>query len=238
MEHLLATLWVYRRCLGRAASLFGRTLPAAAAVALYAAALGVVQRLALPLGMAGGLVVTLAACALASSYLYLVGQALRLGRVNLVADGRRGLTAHLAEVVNLGFLLWVASFAVRLLAAQGGGPALRLGFAVVVFVVGNVLPELVYQRPAGAAALVAESYRFVVSEGLAWFPPTLAAAAAGYLVVAAAGRLPLPYPVAELLRLALWGGAVHAVMLFRGCLFAELSATGARGRLFRYRARR
>ncbi len=238
MERLLATLWIYRRCAQRTGALLSHNLHLAGAVVAYAVAMAVVRMVAAPLGMVGGLLVTLAACACASSFLFLVEQVQRIGRANLY-DFQRGFTAYLGEVVNIGFVLWIASTAVRLLAAAQPNPLLVwLAFEVVVFVAGNAVPEMVYQSPHTGLRLFSEGYRFIAANWIEWFPPTIAATAVAYAVVVAVGRLPLPPLLLGPLRMVASGLVLYGVMLFRGLLFAELAATGPRGRIFRYRSRR
>ena len=238
MERLLATFWIYRRCARRTAELLAHNLHVAGAVVAYAVAMAVVRMIAAPLGMIGGLLVTLAACACASSFLFLVEQVQRIGRANLY-DFQRGFTAYLGEVVNIGFVLWIASMAVRLLARGQANPLLVwLGFEVVVFVVANAVPEMIYQSQYTGLQLLAESYHFIAANWIEWFPPTIAATALAYAVVAAVGQLPVPVALLAPLRMVASGLMVYGVMLFRGLLFAELAATVGRGRVFRYRARR
>jgi len=237
MERLLATLWIYRRCARRTVELLAHNLHLAGAVVAYAVAMAVVRMVAAPLGMIGGLLVTLAACACASSFLFLVEQVQRIGRANLY-DFQRGFTAYLGEVVNIGFVLWIATTAVRLLAAAQPNPLLVwLGFEVVVFVAANAVPEMIYQSPHTGLHLFSEGYRFIATNWIEWFPPTLAATAVAYGVVALVGGLPLPRPLLGGVKMVATGLVVYGVMLFRGLLFAELAATGPRGRVFRYRAR-
>jgi len=238
MERLLATFWIYRRCARRTVELLAHNLQLAGAVVAYALAMALVRAIAAPLGMIGGLLVTLAACACASSFLFLVEQVQRIGHANLY-DFQRGFTAYLGEVVNLGFVLWIATTAVRFLAAGQPNPVLVwLGFEVVVFVLGNAIPEMIYQSPHTGLHLLTEGYHFIAANWIEWFPPTIAATAVAYGVVAVVGLLPLPAAVLAPLRMVASGLVVYGVMLFRGLLFAELAATGGRGRVFRYRARR
>lgn len=238
MERLLATLWIYRRCARRTGTLLVHNLQVAGAVAAYAVVMAVVRMVAAPLGMIGGLLVTLAACACASSFLFLVAQVQRIGRANLY-DFQRGFTAYLGEVVNIGFVLWIASTAVRLLAAAQPNPLLVwLGFEVVLFVAANAVPEMIYQTPHTGLHLFREGYRFIAANWIAWFPPTIAATAVAHAVAAMVGYLPLPPVLLAPLRMVASGLVVYGVMLFRGLLFAELAATGGRGRVFRYHARR
>lgn len=238
MDRLLATLWIYRRCAQRTGTLLAHNLQLAGAVVAYALALALARVIAAPLGMIGGLLVTLAACACASSFLFVVGQVQRIGHANLY-DFQRGFTAYLGEVVNLGFVLWIATTAVRFLAAAQPNPVLVwLGFELVVFVLANAVPEMIYQSPHTGLHLLAEGYHFIAANWIEWFPPTIAATALAYAIVAVVDRLPLPPALLAPLRLVAIGMVVYGLMLFRGLLFTELAATGSRGRVFRYHGRR
>ncbi|HBB41158.1 MAG: hypothetical protein COW73_06295 [Nitrospirae bacterium CG18_big_fil_WC_8_21_14_2_50_70_55] len=238
MDRLFATLWIYRRCGRRTVELWAHNLPVALAVVAYAVVIAAVRLVAAPLGWLGGLLVTLAACACCSSFLYLVAQVQRLGRVNLY-DLQRGFTAYLGEVVNLGFVLWIAATAVRLAGTTLPNPRLvGLAFTVVVFVVANAVPEMIYQTHHTGLRLIAEGYHFITTNGLEWFPPTLVASAVAYALAAAVEMLGLPAALQAPVQMVAIGLLVYALALFRGLLFAELAATGSRGRVFRYRGRR
>jgi len=113
-----------------------------------------------------------------------------------------------------------------------------LAFTVVVFVVANAVPEMIYQTHHTGLRLIAEGYHFITTNGLEWFPPTLVASAVAYALAAAVEMLGLPAALQAPVQMVAIGLLVYALALFRGLLFAELAATGSRGRVFRYRGRR
>ena len=126
-------------------------------------------RLAAPLGMAGGIAVGLATAALFSCYLYFVGELSRGGRVALKELGR-SFGAYFWSVVNLLFVFWIASLALRLLLGGRPGAALEYALGVVALVALNAVPEVIHARGThGGLHTIAESWAFLQAQWIPWF---------------------------------------------------------------------
>ena len=218
------TAALYARVFRRAAWLALRNWPVGLVVLLYGGVLWLAQLVAAPLGIIGGLLLYLVGVACFSSWLSLVEQVIRVGRVR-VRDVAAGFAAYFNDLLTVGFLFWglqlVASFVLAPF------PFLQIVFVLAVFVFLNAVPELVYLGRHAAAELLVESYRFIGENWIEWFPANIALLA----IVLAARTLDLGVVADALLGIVLYFG-----MIVRGLLFLELATSGRRAREFRRRA--
>jgi hypothetical protein len=186
-----------------------------------------VARLAYTLGMLGGIVVTFATAALFSSYLHFVGELVQGGRIGRT-DLKRSFGAFLWPVVNVFFVVWIASLALGLLA--GGSPngaALLYALWIVSLVALNAVPEVIYLRGiySGLQTILA-SWEFLKVQWIPWFAANVPVL--GALTLLAAVQAPVVGTI-------LLGAALHVAMVFRGNLFLALDRTSHRQRMFAQR---
>ena len=222
------TAALYARAFRRGAALALRNWPVGLVVVGYGALLVVVGFLSAPLGFVGGVLVYVASVACASSWLSLVAQVIRSGRVRF-ADLPAGFTAYLGDLLAVGFFLWLLSMVDALV--LGPFPLVHIVFVLATFVFLNAVPELVYLGRHPAAELLVESYRFIGENWIEWFPPQFVLAAC---IAAAAVLLPAgPY---GLVANAAVGVVLYFAMIVRGLLFVELSTSSRRARAFQRRA--
>jgi hypothetical protein len=221
------TAALYTRVFRRGAVLALRNWPVGLVIVAYLALLGLLTLVLAPLGMVGGFLLYLAMVACVSSWLSLVAQALRTGRVRL-ADVPAGFSAYLWDLLNVGFLFWglqlIASFALAPF------PFLRIVFGLAVLVFLNAVPELVYVGRLAATEVLVESYRFIGENWIEWFPANLLLAGCVVAVFV------LPEGPFGLVFDALLGLVLYFGMIVRGLLFQELTTSSRRGREFRRRA--
>jgi hypothetical protein len=231
MTWLTTTLAMYGRAFRRAGALTLRNWPVAGTAFVYGLALAAAATLASGLGLLGGFLVSLVWAACVSSFLYLVEMMLRTGAVSW-ADFRRSFGVYLWDVVGVTFVLWVVfALATPALRTIPQGPGIILGMNLVIVVLFNAVPELIYLGHHSSLALLGESYRFIADNWIEWFPATLAMAAPLVLLV----EMPLP-GVLAIARPALVASWVYFMMVARGLLFLELHGSTRRARAFRHRA--
>jgi hypothetical protein len=173
-----------------------------------------------PFGMVGGFIVTIGMAALMSSWMVLVGNVVRNGRVTF-ADVPQSFAVHLGDVVTFFFLLWVLN-TIAGLAFQDLALA-AIVFELASFVFLNAVPEQIYLGGNAGTAVFVESYRFIGTYWIEWLPMTAALA----LLVLVAASVPFP-PLA----LALGGIAFALMSIARGLLFLELTTSSRRAREF------
>lgn len=185
-------------------------------------------RLAFSLGMLGGIVVTLATAALFSSYLHFVSELVRGGRIT-GRDLQRSFAAYLWPVVNVFFVVWIASLVLGLVTGgSAGGAALAYAVWLVALVALNVVPEVIYLRGShGGMETIGANLEFLKEQWIPWF-------AANVPVLAVLGVVAtfVEMPIVGAL---LVGAVLHVAMVFRGNLFRTLDRTSHRQRMFAQR---
>ena len=227
------TAELYGRVFRRGAILALRNWPVAFVLLGFRLLLDVIDAITVPLGLAGGFLRYLAFVAFLSSWLFLVAEVIRSGRIR-PRDWLAGLSAYFGDLLTVLFLFWILLFVAWLLLSAAPFLGIVLGLAMLTF--GNAVPELVYLGRHPPASLLAESYRFIGENWIEWFPANLllAGCVAGVtmlaLMVAPAGyELPAMQGANSFL--------LYFAMIVRGLLFQELATSSRRARAFRRASR-
>jgi hypothetical protein len=188
-----------------------------------------------PLGFVGGILMVFVRAALISCYLYFAGEVVSQSRVR-VSEFGRSIGTYLWSVVNLGFVLWIASFLLGMLFRTNARAyylfeqLLTLASLILL----NPAPEVIYLRGTyGGLATVQRSVAFVQQNWIEWFVPNLPLAFLGYLILP---YLAQPDLLGVLLVAIPVGALFHLAMVFRGHLFLALDQSSHRQRMFRYRS--
>lgn len=238
METIKATLWLYRVALARSAALLAANLGIVFAPFAYSVLLSIAAVIASPLGFIGGFVVTAVSAACASSGLFLIENIVRMGKVSF-SDFTRGFSVYLWEILGIAFILWIPMMLLREVAySTPQGALIMIAVRLVLYVILNPVPELIYQTRASGVALLSASYEFIVENWIEWFTPNVLITVAAYALLQALD-VPasyLPYFFGVLLTLSVFGLLLTYLMIFRGLLFSELNGTTRRSRAYRYRA--
>jgi hypothetical protein len=239
MEQIQAIFWIYKTCLIRTVELVRGNLGIIFAPIAYVVVLSVAAMLVAPLGIVGGIVMGLVLAACASSGLYLIENVVRMGNASL-QDFARGFSVHIWDILTIAFIFWIP---MRLLAQVAyttpNGPLLYLGVQILLYVIFNAVPELIYQSRVSGLALLSASYQFIVENWIEWLLPNLLVGVAGYLLRNVVYQLvsPLPFFLQYFFVEATFGLFLTFLMIFRGLLFSELNGTTRRSRVYRYKAR-
>jgi hypothetical protein len=239
METVKATLWIYRVALKRTLELLAANWGIIFAPLAYSLILSAAAALAARLGFIGGFIMTAVSAACASSGLFLVENVVRMGKFDL-NDFFKGFTVYLWEILGIAFILWIPMTLLRQVAySTEDGPLIVLAIQLLLYVVLNPVPELIYQSRASGLALLSASYEFIVENWIEWFLPNVLITAAGYLLLgwldAPAAYLPSFFRF--FLLFSIFGLLLTFLMIFRGLLFSELAGSTRRSRAYRYRAR-
>lgn len=230
MEWFLVTFAIYRKVFTRAAALAVRNWPVLGTVFVYSLIMSVSAGVAALLGIVGGFLLSLVWSACVGSFLYLVEMIVRTSKVT-VDDFRRSFGAYLWDVVGITFVFWVFfTVATPAILQLPQGFLILLFAQLVIFVLFNVVPELIYLGHYSAMALLAEGYAFVSANWIEWFPANVAAAALLYVVAS----LPVD-GWGEIVQRGVLGLLVYFTMVMRGLLFIELHSSTHRSRVFKYR---
>ena len=219
------TLALYARCFRKGAILALRNWSVGLVIVVYGLLIQLVTIVAAPFGIVGGLFVYLVLVACFSSWLSLVAQVLRVGRIRF-ADVPAGFSAYFGDLLNVGFIFW----GLQLIAALLPPSFVRTVYLLAIVVFLNAVPELVYVGRHAATEIFVESYRFIGENWIEWFPANVVLLGCVFLVFL------LPEgPFGVIFALA-FGLVLYFGMIVRGLLFQELTTSSRRGREFRRRA--
>lgn len=260
-----ATLQLYRDALRATVKSFARSWMAALAVVLFAGLMVVATSIAAPLGMLGGFILGAVNALLIGATLGLIEEAVRGQRRMTFQDIWESLGKYFWDVIGVGFVLWVPIMLMdRGMAANPNGPFLAAAVFLLLFILLNPAPEVIYQvRHQSPLDVIRESYEFVLENWIEWFLPLAVLVAplglsfffgisgrlgrgAGLdffqvlvlpftLLSAWLGYLGLPETAGSIVVLLLTPPLAVAMLMFRGHLFAALHGSSRRQRLFRSR---
>lgn len=258
---MIGTLKMYADLAVQALRCAARAWPIAIFAFVYAAIWIAAATLVGRLGIVGGFLLGFVAAALASSYLYLVEQAVARSRI-VWSDFRKSFGAYLWDAISVMFALWVISIATGIIVTSAGsqGPFISAVIGLLIAIFFNAAPELIYQGHVRSFDLLAESASFIQRNWIEWFVPNalfallLLAPQPAFrsmdpreMVLLAANLFSLdglPLLAASLLQSARSLGLglaalviVHYAMIYRGLLFKELRHGSRRMREFQARQR-
>jgi hypothetical protein len=222
---------MYRRAFARGAVLAVRNWPVLGSVFAYLAILTAGARFAVFLGIAGGFVMSLLWSACVGSFLYLVEMIVRTNRVSW-EDFRHSFGAYLWDVVAVSFALWIFwQVMTPMLGQMPQGRVIVLCIELLILVLFNAVPELIYLGHYPLLQLLARSYQFIANNWIEWFPPNLILMAL-LAVLWSRGATSVAEGVAQSALTALF---LYFAMVVRGLLFIELDGSTRRSRIFRHK---
>ena len=239
MQILRVTLWMYATALKRSLECVRKNWVVSFAPVVYGIGLSIVGTLVAPLGMIGGLLYSLASSACASSALFLIKNMVESGKTD-VRDFLNGFTIYLWEVIAIGFILWIPTWALATgLASVPNGALIFFLIRLCLYIILNAVPELIYQSRVSGLELIGASYNFIIENWIEWLTPNLILFAAGYFLLDFVGSLLYGMPgfVQLICYAVVLGLCLTYFMTFRGFLFAQLYGTTRRSRIYRYNAR-
>jgi hypothetical protein len=231
VESFVVTLEIYRRAFTRGAVLAAKNWPVLGTIFVYGAIMAVGAYAAMFLGMAGGLVLSILTSICLGSFLYLVEQIVRTNRVSW-EDFRRSFGMYVWDVVGVSFALWIFwQLVMPLLQQVPQGYVIVLCIELLILVLFNAIPELIYLGHNSLPQLLSRSYQFIVSNWIEWFPPNLLLFAA-LVGLWAYGATTVVEQVVQIMATALF---LYFAMVVRGLLFIELDGSTRRSRIFRHK---
>ena len=237
----------------------------ALAVVVFAGMMMAASVIARPLGMLGGFLMGAVNALLIGATLGLVEQAVMSTRQLTLDDIKSSFGLYFWDVISVGFVIWLPIMIIdQGAAANPYGPFLAAAIFLLLFLLLNPAPEVIYQvRPGSPLDVIRLSYEFIVQNWIEWFLPlALVIAPFGlsffFSISEGMGRrgmldffqiltlpfqllerilsyLGLPSVVSMTLVLVLTPLATVAMLIFRGHLFAALNGSSRRKRAFEAR---
>ncbi len=264
-ELLFETLGLYKDALRGMLASFARGWVAVLAMVAFASVMLFATTLAAPLGMVGGLVLGAVNALLIGAMLRLIEQAVLSTRRLGFQDIWESVGQYFWDVISVGFVLWVPIMLLdKGLAANPNGAFLATAVFLLLFILLNPTPEVIYQvRHGSPLEVLKTSYEFIIENWIEWFLPLAIVLAplglsfffslssvlgrgAGLdlfqmlalpfsLLTAWLAYLGLPEGASTLLVLTMTPPLAVGIMFFRGHLFASLYGSSRRQRLLRRR---
>jgi len=203
-----------------------------------------VSLLVSPLGILGGIVLSLLNAACAGTYLALLKDAISLRKPVSVEGARASLGAHTWDILGVLFPLYLVQLVFTLFQAPW---MITLVFSIGVAIFLNPIPEMIGRSRNGSIELLAEAWAFMMRIGPEWLAPQIVALFALWLVFPSQA-LPIlslfgpqfGFTTTGRLAMSAGGGVagwafgfalvagVHLMLLFRGALYERLSGAGGR----------
>jgi len=239
MESVRAILWIYRMAFSRSVELLAGSWRVIFAPFAYSVVLTVAAVVFSPFWFIGGMLLTAALAACASSALCLIENIVQRGKFDL-NDFMKGFSVYLWEILGIAFILWIPmTLLSRVSYATPEGPLVLLFVRLLLYVILNAVPELIYQSRVSRLALLSASYEFIVANWIEWFLPNVLITAAGYLLMGWLNGVTayMPFFLRSFFIASTFGFFLTYLMIFRGVLFSELNGTTRRSRIYRYRTR-
>jgi hypothetical protein len=256
---------LYQHALQATLRSFVRGWIIALAVVVFAGLMFIASLIARPLGMLGGFLMGAVNALLIGATLGLVEQAVTSSRQLTLEDIKGSFGQYFWDVISVGFVIWLPIMIIdQGAAANPYGPFLAAAIFLLLFILLNPAPEVIYQvRPGSPLDVIRLSYEFIVQNWLEWFLPlALVVAPFGLsffftiseglgrggmldffqilalpfqLLERALSYLGLPSVVSLTLVLVLTPLVTVAMLIFRGHLFAALHGSSRRKRAFEAR---
>ncbi len=260
-----ATLRLYQHALRATVRSFGRSWVIAIAVVVFAIVMVMATFLVSHLGILGGFILGAVNALLIGATLSLIEQAVIGSRRLGWRDIRESVGHYFWDVIGVGFVLWVPMLLLEQgMAANPNGPFLAAAIFLLLFILLNPAPEVIYQvRHSSPLDILRESCEFVIENWIEWFLPLAIVVAplglsfffgisgrlgrgAGLdffqvlvlpftLLTTWLSYLGLPSVAGSTLVILLTPPVAVAMLIFRGHLFAGLHGSSRRQRIFQRR---
>lgn len=230
-------LRIYWKCLSRVPGDIAKSPWVLLLPMIYGVLSAVAAMLVSPLGIVGGFLLGFVECGLIASFLFFLDEVVSRSPVRM-GELIRSYQRYFWPVMNVLFVFWIGEIVLGLFVrTMANGGIIELGVMLVLAVLLNATPEVIYQRRVwGGMDVIMGSIAFIQENWIEWFIPNVLIGVAAYflfpmlLALLAAPLGVLGTGVGGLVA----GMLALPIMAFRGHLFQELDAGDARSRRFRY----
>lgn len=168
-----ATVHLYRQVFYATGRSLAKSWVAMLALIVFAVLFLGAARIVGPLGMAGGFLLGIINALLVGATLRLIEQSLSGARPLRFADVTESFGHYFWDVIGVGFVLWLPTMLLEMgMQANPYGQFLSSAFLLLVFILLNPAPEVIYQvRHNSPLDVFKTAYEFVVEHWIEWFLP-------------------------------------------------------------------
>ncbi|SLM48848.1 conserved membrane protein of unknown function [Nitrospira japonica] len=172
-EIVTATVNLYRQALRKTWQSLVRGWIIMVALIGFMLILAVTTQLAGPLGIAGGFLLGAVNALLVGAVLSLIEQSISYGRTLTLRDVFDSFGRYFWDVIGVGFVLWLPLLALEMgTQTNPYGPFLSYAVLVLLFLLLNPAPEVIYQvHHDSPLDVMKTSYEFVLENWMEWFLP-------------------------------------------------------------------
>ncbi|WP_455378449.1 hypothetical protein [Petrachloros mirabilis] len=172
-SHLIATVELYRKALRKTWQSLLRGWITIVAVIGFVFLLMVAQKIAVPLGIAGGFLLGAVNALLVGATLSLIEQSIAYARTLTIKDVFDSFGHYFWDVIGVGFVLWIPLMVLDMgTQANPNGIFLSYAMMLLIFILLNPAPEVIYQvRHDSPLEVIKKSYEFVLENWIEWFLP-------------------------------------------------------------------
>ena len=167
------TLQLYRQVLYSTGRSLTRSWVTMVVLMVFAVLFVGVSRIAAPLGIAGGFILGIVNALLVGATLRLIEQSLSAARTIQFTDVTDSFGHYFWDVIGVGFVLWIPTMLLDMgMQANPYGHFLSSAFLLLVFILLNPAPEVIYQvRHDSSLEVLKTSYQFILEHWVEWFLP-------------------------------------------------------------------
>lgn len=167
------TLQLYRQVLYSTGRSLARSWLTMVALIVFTVLFVGVSRIVGPLGIAGGFMLGILNAVLVGATLRLIEQSLSAARTIQFTDVTGSFGHYFWDVIGVGFVLWIPTMLLDMgMQANPYGQFLSSAFLLLVFILLNPAPEVIYQvRHDSPLEVIKTSYHFIVEHWIEWFLP-------------------------------------------------------------------
>jgi hypothetical protein len=168
-----ATVHLYRQALLATGRSLARSWIVIGALIVFALLFIGATRVAAPLGMIGGLILGAVNALLVGAMLRLIEISLHGTRTIQFTDVTESVGHYFWDVIGIGFVLWLPVMALDIgMQSNPYGQFLSSAFFLLVFILLNPAPEIIYQvRHDSPLDVFKTAYEFVMEHWMEWFLP-------------------------------------------------------------------
>jgi len=168
-----ATIHLYRQVFYATGRSLAKSWMAMLALIVFAVLFLGAARLVGPLGIAGGFLLGILNALLVGATLRLIEQSLGGARPLRFTDVTESFGHYFWDVIGVGFVLWLPTMLLEMgMQANPYGQFLSSAFLLLVFILLNPAPEVIYQvRHNSPLDVFKTCYEFVVEHWIEWFLP-------------------------------------------------------------------
>lgn len=168
-----ATIHLYRQVFYATGRSLAKSWMAMLALIVFAVLFLGAARFVGPLGIAGGFLLGILNALLVGATLRLIEQSLGGARPLRFTDVTESFGHYFWDVIGVGFVLWLPTMLLEMgMQANPYGQFLSSAFLLLVFILLNPAPEVIYQvRHNSPLDVFKTCYEFVVEHWIEWFLP-------------------------------------------------------------------